>query len=60
MAILSTPSPTLYVSGLETKTKKPELRQQLYALFSPYGRVSVLPLLFGVHLLILYYTVSQD
>lgn len=42
MAILSTPSPTLYVSGLETKTKKQELRQQLYALFSPYGRVSVL------------------
>lgn len=42
MAILSTPSPTLYVSGLETKTKKQELKQQLYALFSPYGRVSVL------------------
>lgn len=42
MAILSTPSPTLYVSGLETKTKKGELKQQLYALFSPYGRVSVL------------------
>ncbi|KIY31269.1 hypothetical protein I305_06378 [Cryptococcus gattii E566] len=39
MAILSTPSPTLYVSGLETKTKKQELKQQLYALFSPYGRV---------------------
>lgn len=44
MAILSTPSPTLYVSGLETKTKKQELKQQLYALFSPYGRVSVLRL----------------
>ncbi|WVO21823.1 uncharacterized protein IAS62_003137 [Cryptococcus decagattii] len=39
MAILSTPSLTLYVSGLETKTKKQELKQQLYALFSPYGRV---------------------
>ncbi|CAD6566666.1 MAG: hypothetical protein TREMPRED_002889 [Tremellales sp. Tagirdzhanova-0007] len=36
---LPTPSPTLYVSGLETKTKKPELRAQLYALFTPYGRV---------------------
>ncbi|OCF35254.1 hypothetical protein I317_01379 [Kwoniella heveanensis CBS 569] len=36
---LQTPSPTLYVSGLEGKTKKPELRAQLYALFNPYGRV---------------------
>ncbi|WVQ78143.1 hypothetical protein IAT38_000224 [Cryptococcus sp. DSM 104549] len=35
----ATPSPTLYVSGLETKTKKPELRAQLYALFTPFGRV---------------------
>ncbi|WWD15764.1 hypothetical protein CI109_100186 [Kwoniella shandongensis] len=34
-----TPSPTLYVSGLEGKTKKPELRAQLYALFTPFGRV---------------------
>ncbi|WVQ98482.1 hypothetical protein IAU59_005608 [Kwoniella sp. CBS 9459] len=36
---LQTPSPTLYISGLEGKTKKPELRAQLYALFNPYGRV---------------------
>ncbi|TXT13751.1 hypothetical protein VHUM_01118 [Vanrija humicola] len=33
------PSPTLFVGNLEGKTKKPELRQQLYALFTPYGRV---------------------
>ncbi|WVO17013.1 hypothetical protein L204_104700 [Cryptococcus depauperatus] len=39
MAVVSTPSLTLYVAGLETKTKKPELRQQLYALFTPYGKV---------------------
>ncbi|RSH91192.1 hypothetical protein EHS25_009491 [Saitozyma podzolica] len=36
---LPTPSPTLYISNLETKTKKPELRQQLYSLFTPYGQV---------------------
>lgn len=36
---LTTPSLTLYVSNLETKTKKPELRANLYALFTPYGRV---------------------
>ncbi|WRT66956.1 uncharacterized protein IL334_003921 [Kwoniella shivajii] len=36
---LSTPSPTLYVSNLETKTKKPELRASLYALFTPYGQI---------------------
>ncbi|WVF72460.1 hypothetical protein IAT40_007275 [Kwoniella sp. CBS 6097] len=36
---LQTPSPTLYVSGFEGKTKKPELRAQLYALFNPYGRI---------------------
>lgn len=35
----ATPSPTLFVGNLETKTKKPELRAQLYALFTPYGRV---------------------
>ncbi|BEI85889.1 hypothetical protein CcaverHIS002_0601760 [Cutaneotrichosporon cavernicola] len=35
----ATPSPTLFVGNLETKTKKPELRSQLYALFTPYGRV---------------------
>ncbi|WOO81051.1 U2 small nuclear ribonucleoprotein B'' [Vanrija pseudolonga] len=33
------PSPTLFVGNLEGKTKKPELRSQLYALFTPYGRV---------------------
>nr|ODN83803.1 hypothetical protein L203_05201 [Cryptococcus depauperatus CBS 7841] len=42
MAVVSTPSLTLYVAGLETKTKKPELRQQLYALFTPYGKVQVI------------------
>ncbi|KAI9638557.1 RNA-binding domain-containing protein [Dioszegia hungarica] len=36
---LPTPSMTLYVSNLETKTKKPELHSQLYSLFTPYGRV---------------------
>ncbi|CAK9781913.1 hypothetical protein CC85DRAFT_288535 [Cutaneotrichosporon oleaginosum] len=35
----ATPSPTLFVGNLATKTKKPELRSQLYALFTPYGRV---------------------
>ncbi|KAK8869961.1 hypothetical protein IAR55_000531 [Kwoniella newhampshirensis] len=34
-----TPSPTLYVSNLESKVKKIELRAQLYALFTPYGQV---------------------
>ncbi|CAO1632462.1 unnamed protein product [Jaminaea pallidilutea] len=33
------PNTTLYVKNLNTKTKKPELRRQLYALFSPYGKV---------------------
>lgn len=33
------PSLTLYVTNLETKTKKPELKASLYALFTPYGRV---------------------
>ncbi|GFZ46295.1 hypothetical protein JCM24511_04542 [Saitozyma sp. JCM 24511] len=40
---LPTPSPTLYISNLETKTKKPgechQLRHQLYSLFTPYGQV---------------------
>ncbi|WVR05032.1 hypothetical protein IAU60_002044 [Kwoniella sp. DSM 27419] len=36
---LQAPSPTLYVANLETKTKKPELKAQLYALFTPYGQV---------------------
>ncbi|WWC69627.1 uncharacterized protein I206_103570 [Kwoniella pini CBS 10737] len=36
---LSKPSPTLYVSNLETKTKKPELKASLYSLFTPYGQV---------------------
>lgn len=35
----ATPSPTLFVGNLSTKTKKPELRSQLYSLFTPYGRV---------------------
>ena len=33
------PSPTLYVKNLASSIKKPELRQQLYTLFSSYGRV---------------------
>lgn len=37
--VFQTPSPTLVVGNLETKTKKPELRSQLYALFTPYGRM---------------------
>ncbi|OCF55228.1 hypothetical protein L486_07341 [Kwoniella mangroviensis CBS 10435] len=36
---LAKPSPTLYVSNLETKTKKPELKASLYSLFTPYGQV---------------------
>jgi len=36
---LQTPSLTLYVTNLEGKTKKPELKASLYALFTPYGRV---------------------
>jgi hypothetical protein len=36
---LQTPSLTLYVSNLEGKTKKPELKASLYSLFTPYGRV---------------------
>ncbi|ODN89199.1 hypothetical protein L198_06522 [Cryptococcus wingfieldii CBS 7118] len=39
MSVLAAPSPTLYVSNLESKTKKIELKQQLYALFAPYGTV---------------------
>jgi U2 small nuclear ribonucleoprotein B'' len=39
---LQTPSLTLYVSNLEGKTKKPELKASLYSLFTPYGRVWVL------------------
>jgi hypothetical protein len=35
----ATPSPTLFVGNLEGKTKKIELRKQLYALFTPYGRM---------------------
>ncbi|PWY99403.1 hypothetical protein BCV70DRAFT_200969 [Testicularia cyperi] len=33
------PSQTLYVTNLETKVKKPELRRQLHSLFGTYGRV---------------------
>ncbi|CAO1631906.1 unnamed protein product [Sympodiomycopsis kandeliae] len=33
------PNTSLYVKNLNTKTKKPELRRQLYALFSTYGKV---------------------
>ncbi|CDS01021.1 hypothetical protein [Sporisorium scitamineum] len=33
------PSPTLYIKNIEGKIKKPELRRQLYSLFSSYGRV---------------------
>ncbi|WWC61308.1 uncharacterized protein I303_103889 [Kwoniella dejecticola CBS 10117] len=36
---LAKPSPTLYVSNLETKTKKPELKASLYSLFTPYGQI---------------------
>lgn len=35
----SQPNPTLYIKNLNTKTKKPELRRQLYSLFSTYGKV---------------------
>lgn len=33
------PNQTLYIYNLNTKTKKPELRRQLYCLFSTYGKV---------------------
>ncbi|CAO1615550.1 unnamed protein product [Parajaminaea phylloscopi] len=33
------PNTSLHVNNLNTKTKKPELRRQLYALFSAYGKV---------------------
>ncbi|KAL7410685.1 hypothetical protein BDY24DRAFT_399003 [Mrakia frigida] len=33
------PSKTLYINNLNDKVKKPELRAQLYQLFTPYGRV---------------------
>ncbi|KAG7527357.1 hypothetical protein FFLO_07019 [Filobasidium floriforme] len=33
------PCPTLYVNNIESKIKKIELRKQLYALFTPYGKV---------------------
>ncbi|ORX39707.1 hypothetical protein BD324DRAFT_614682 [Kockovaella imperatae] len=36
---LQTPSLSLYITNIESKVKKPELRSQLYALFTPYGRV---------------------
>ncbi|PWN19506.1 RNA-binding domain-containing protein [Microstroma glucosiphilum] len=35
----SQPNTSLYVRNLNTKTKKPELRRQLYSLFSTYGKV---------------------
>ncbi|KAH7105403.1 RNA-binding domain-containing protein [Auriculariales sp. MPI-PUGE-AT-0066] len=34
-----TPSPTLYVRNIDEKVKTIELRAQLYALFSTYGRI---------------------
>lgn len=33
------PNASLYIKNLNTKTKKPELRRQLYSLFSTYGKV---------------------
>lgn len=33
------PNQTLYINNLNTRTRKPELRQLLYALFSPYGQI---------------------
>lgn len=33
------PSATLYVKNIDSKIKKPELRRQLFSLFSAYGRV---------------------
>ncbi|GHJ84373.1 hypothetical protein NliqN6_0775 [Naganishia liquefaciens] len=33
------PIPTLFVSNLESKVKKDELKRQLYALFVPYGKI---------------------
>jgi U2 small nuclear ribonucleoprotein B'' len=33
------PSPTLYVNNLNDKVHKDELRSQLYALFSTYGKI---------------------
>ncbi|EJD48612.1 RNA-binding domain-containing protein [Auricularia subglabra TFB-10046 SS5] len=39
MASITNPTPTLYVHNLNDKVKTSELRSQLYALFSTYGRV---------------------
>ncbi|KAL5507989.1 hypothetical protein ACEPAH_5607 [Sanghuangporus vaninii] len=39
MAAAVAPSPTLYINNLNDKIKKDELRAQLFALFSTYGRV---------------------
>ena len=33
------PNPTLYINNLNDKVNKDELRAQLFALFSTYGRV---------------------
>ncbi|KAI9202997.1 u2 small nuclear ribonucleoprotein B''-like protein [Polychytrium aggregatum] len=39
MSTIVVPSQTLYVTNINGKIKKPELKRSLYALFSPYGRV---------------------
>ncbi|CDZ97288.1 Spliceosomal protein snRNP-U1A/U2B [Phaffia rhodozyma] len=36
---MSQPNKTLYINNINDKIKKPELRHQLYQLFSPYGRI---------------------
>lgn len=33
------PNQSLYISNLNTKIKKPELKRLLYALFSPHGQI---------------------
>ena len=33
------PIPTLYISNLNTRIKKPELKRLLHALFSPHGQI---------------------
>jgi U2 small nuclear ribonucleoprotein B'' len=39
MASSTQPNTTLYVNNLNEKVNKTELRQQLYALFTTYGKV---------------------
>ncbi|CEL57615.1 U2 small nuclear ribonucleoprotein B'' OS=Homo sapiens GN=SNRPB2 PE=1 SV=1 [Rhizoctonia solani AG-1 IB] len=39
IAVMSQPNKTLYIKNLNDQVKKDELKSQLYALFTPYGRI---------------------